>query len=50
MNAEDGKHYKVLTKEQLQPCEQDEIDVIREEWGVKKAELPHSEPINIVAI
>ena len=50
MNAEDGKYYKVLTKEQLQPCEQDEIDVIREEWGVKKAELPHSEPINIVAI
>jgi hypothetical protein len=50
MNAQDGKFYKVLTTEQIQPCEQDEIDVIKEEWGVKKAKLPHSEPINIIAI
>jgi hypothetical protein len=50
MNAQDGKFYKALTKEQVQGCEQDEIDVIREEWGVEKAKLPCSEPINIIAI
>jgi hypothetical protein len=48
MDGESGKFFKVLG-EQIRPAVGDEIDVIKEEWGVTLS-MPNDEPINICRV
>jgi hypothetical protein len=45
MDGESGKFFKVFG-EQIRPAVGDEIDVIKEEWGVTLS-MPNDEPTNI---
>jgi hypothetical protein len=45
MDGESGKFFKVLG-EQIRLAVGDEVDIIKEEWGVALS-MPHDEPINM---